>query len=292
MGSILKDKNTGHQLVLRKKIMITAIIFIVVISILLFRIFTMEDLAWTTPNYQKISLSEICKKDILSPTDYNTLLMQTGLGKPAVDKLKETNKNLTQVLTIYQNNFFDKKKMECSKIGVITYEERMVNKKGKIMKAFQVADIKDGDVVLSRSTHSFGWRHGHAAIVTDAKKGELLEATLLGCPTGINDIENWQSYSTFILLRPKTESSGVEAANVAIKNLKDISYGLFSGIPKKGPDKVRKTQCAHLVWYAYYRIGYDIDSDGGWLVTPKDIAHSNLFDIVQVYGVNPKEIWP
>lgn len=292
MGSIHKDKITGHQFVLRKKIMITAILFIVVISILLFRCFTMEDLALTKPSYPKLDLAEICKKDIFTKSDYDILLMQTGLGKPALDKIKQTNNNMIQVLRKYQDDFFDKKKMECNKIGVITYEERMVNKKGKIMKAFQVADIKNGDVVLSRSTHSFGWRHGHAAIVTDSKKGELLEATLLGCPTGINDIENWQSYSSFILLRPKAEISGTEAADIAIKNLKDISYGLFSGIPTKGPDKVTKTQCAHLVWYSYYRLGYDIDSDGGWLVTPKDIAHSNLFDIVQVYGVNPKEIWP
>ena len=72
----------------------------------------------------------------------------------------------------------------------------------------------------------------------------------------------------------------------------DIPYGLFTGIPNKAPENINKTQCSHLVWYPYFHFGYDLDSDGSWLVTPKDIANSDLLEIVQVYGVNPEEIWP
>ena len=49
-------------------------------------------------------------------------------------------------------------------------------------------------------------------------------------------------------------------------------------------DSVRGTQCAHLVWLAYAAYGYDIDSNGGLIVTPKDIAESELFEVVQIYG--------
>lgn len=34
-----------------------------------------------------------------------------------------------------------------------------------------------------------------------------------------------------------------------------------------------------------------LDSDAGMIVTPKDIANSPLLEVVQVYGVNPEDIW-
>lgn len=40
------------------------------------------------------------------------------------------------------------------------------------------------------------------------------------------------------------------------------------------------TQCAHLVWAAFDAYGYDIDGDGGWLVTPADFTSSGLLRIV------------
>ena len=65
------------------------------------------------------------------------------------------------------------------------------------------------------------------------------------------------------------------------------------------PDQKRKdtsllggTQCAHLIWSAFAAAGYDIDSDGGWLVTPRDLARSPLLEVVQVYGVDPRKPWP
>lgn len=47
------------------------------------------------------------------------------------------------------------------------------------------------------------------------------------------------------------------------------------------------TQCAHLVWFAYYRFGYDLDSDGGCIVTPENLYHSDLLELIQVYGLPP-----
>jgi len=78
----------------------------------------------------------------------------------------------------------------------------------------------------------------------------------------------------------------------ATENMADIDYGLIVGlIPGKANADIAKTQCAHLVWYVYNQFGMEIDSDGGWLVTPCDIANSPIFEVVQVYGVNPDEIW-
>jgi uncharacterized protein YycO len=77
--------------------------------------------------------------------------------------------------------------------------------------------------------------------------------------------------------------------------LNNIPYDLVTGIFNskfKEPGEIDGTQCAHLVWEAFKLYGYDLDSDGGGLVTPNDIANSPLLEVVQVYGVNPREIWP
>ena len=50
-------------------------------------------------------------------------------------------------------------------------------------------------------------------------------------------------------------------------------------------DDIEGTHCAHLVWYAYNRFGYDVDSDGGVIVTPRDIFESPVWEVVQVYGM-------
>ncbi|WP_027398261.1 hypothetical protein [Anaerovorax odorimutans] len=279
--------------IMKNSFIITASFFIVVIFLISFLNMNIQKEASFIPNYSKINLQKILQKEHFTDDDYKTLLMQTGLGENAVDKIIKTNSynELNNIFNKYQSDFLKKPNHCIRKIGLVTYEDKIINKEGNIIKAFEIPDIKNGDVVISKSTFSLGWRHGHAALVTNAEKGEIIEATVWGCPTKIKNISSWQSYSSFILLRPKKAIESEEISKFALEKLKDIPYGIFTGIPNKDPDCISKTQCAHLVWYCYYKFGYDIDSDGGWLVTPKDIARSKFFDIVQVYGVNPEEIW-
>lgn len=58
------------------------------------------------------------------------------------------------------------------------------------------------------------------------------------------------------------------------------------------PQPVGGTQCAHLIWRAYAQFGYDLDSNGGWIVTPKDLANCPDLEVVQVYGMDPDDPWP
>ena len=44
------------------------------------------------------------------------------------------------------------------------------------------------------------------------------------------------------------------------------------------------------IWCGWQEQGYDLDSDGGRLVTAKDLFDSELLELVQVYGMDPKEI--
>ena len=252
--------------------------------------------AWS-PDYPKIELGSMIDQEELSENDYKIILLQTGLGKAATDKIVadyEAGAARENTLNGYQDDFFSSGSYKSRKIGVITFEDDNSNENGEIVKGFDFADLRNGDVLISMTTHSLGWRHGHAAIVTDASDGETLEAVLLGTDSMLQNIEKWQSYSNCIILRLKDNTDGVseEIAEYAKDTMYDVPYGLFTGIPDKAPEIIRKTQCAHLIWYPYYHFGYDIDSDGSWLVTPKDIANSDLFEIVQVYGADPEELWP
>lgn len=267
-----------------------------------------EDEGSWRPDYPKADLGVILSKaeltadtdpaagHYLSDEDYRTVFLQTGLGRPAVNKLLLEYDGIDERIRVferYQDAFFAPGRYECRVSAIIVHDERIRDESGKLRKGFEIPDIRNGDIFITKATHSLGWRHGHAAIVTDAAKGETLEAILLGNPSVFQNVEKWRTYPSFIHLRLKDENADTEGiAEFAKANLLDIPYGLFTGIPEKAPDSVKKTQCSHVVWYPYQRFGFDLDSDGTWLVTPKDIANSELLEVVQVYGVDPEEIWP
>lgn len=273
---------------------IAAALFTVVTTIFI-DIETKKNSVWR-PNYQKQDLSKIVNKEKLKTDDYELIINQTGLGRTAVDSLfkkstvaLERNKILKQV----QDNFFSPKNSQTAKIGLITFEEKNINENKSSAQRFKMASIQNGDIIITKSTQSLGWRHGHAAIVIDAEHGKTLEATVWGTNTSKQSIDKWQNYSTFIILRLKNRSEFTtdKVIKFAEKNLYDIPYGLLTGLPQKSPQKIIKTQCAHLIWYLYYQFGFDLDSNGSWLVTPKDIVNSDLLEVVQLYGVDPKHIW-
>jgi hypothetical protein len=85
-------------------------------------------------------------------------------------------------------------------------------------------------------------------------------------------------------------------ADYAKETLYDIPYHLSAGfIGEKAPDATEPyfgMQCAYLVWYAWNHFGYDLDSDGGRLVTSADLLHSDLLEVVQVYGMEPSTLIP
>lgn len=247
------------------------------------------------PDYPKVDLDQIIVKKQLGEEDYHTLFLQTGLGRAAIDDIFANNTGTLKerVIEQYQKDFFGSGEYECRNIAVFVNEERITNDEGTPVRGFEIENLKNGDVLITKATHTVGWRHGHAAIVTDSSKGETLEAILLGNPSILQHTSKWQTYPSFIQLRLKDFKADTERiADYARENFKGIPYGLLTGIPKKAPLEVTKTQCSHLVWYPYMHFGYDIDSDGSWLVTPKDIANSDLFEVVQVYGVDPENIWP
>ena len=48
---------------------------------------------------------------------------------------------------------------------------------------------------------------------------------------------------------------------------------------------VRDCNVEYLGEFSYYLL--DLDSDGGFVVTPDDLYHSDLLELVQIYGIPP-----
>lgn len=241
------------------------------------------------PAYAKENLSPIIGKETLSHKDYTILYQQTGLGKPAIDALRLEHKE--NLIFKQQDVFFADISYACTSNSIISKEEHVTDSFNRSVRACPIPVLEDGDILLTASSHTFGWRNGHAALVVDADSRTTLESVVLGQNSTLQSVDKWESYTGFRLLRlkgvPKEERAQI--AEHAVSLLSDIPYGLLS-VHKKGAssdEAPNATHCAHLVWSAYAKSGYDLDSDGGAVVTPADIADSPLLETVQIYGYEP-----
>lgn len=255
-----------------------------------------EPMAHIAPDYQETDLTELLKKDTFTDEDYRTILMQTGLGRPAVDDLKKEPGFAARVLQ-FQEDFFAPIDYVCQKLVFTTSQEYLVDENGRYTRPYELAPLKDGDILITKCAHTFGWRNGHAGIVVDAGAGQTVEAISLGQPSCYQSAESWTEFPSLIVLRLKDDTGQIaqKAAEAAEQYLVDVPYHITTGIlgPKyMEPEEISGTHCSHLVWEAYRMFGIDLDSDGGRLVTVKDIANSPYLEVVQVYGADPEFPWP
>lgn len=263
-----------------------------------------------TPDYPKITLTDYFYKNSLSQKDYLTLYRQTGLGPDAVRHILQKENGLS-LLTAHQTDFLSPVILSQSNCIWATQKKQIVDEAGNPVQAFTLADLKNGDILLTFSSYTSGYSHGHAGIVTDAGQGIVLEAITPGSPSEYCDISHWYSYATCLQLRlspdaaancqcgaahrtdarPDYEQLTDAVASYAASHLSSRTYTLTAGLTSKketdfANDTAAGTQCAHLVWSAFHAFGYDIDANGGMLVTVPDIAASPLLSIVQLYGLN------
>ena len=267
------------------------------VILLILSMAAVEPMAHIYPDYPMADLGPVLQKDTFTEEDYRLLYLQTGLGKPAVDEIMERYSDWRERLLRFQRDFFRSIDFICEKNSPVSREESIIDENGNYTHGTDLAPVHDGYILVTKSSHTYGWRNGHAALVVDARNGKTLESVVLGQNSAIQGIEKWTVYPNFMLLRPKGATYGEmqKVAQTALELLHDIPYDLTVGIfsPKSAArDKIKGTHCSHLIWQAYMYHGYDLDSDGGMLVTPKDIANSPKLEIVQVYGVDPREIWP
>lgn len=250
------------------------------------------------PDQSMLNLTPMLERTILSREDYQQLFLQTGLAQPAIDALLSRGETGKKQILATQAAFFHPHVSACFPPMGLIREDYSVDLSGTPVSAFPMAPLEKGDVLLSFSAHTLGWRHGHAGLVVGTHPNVTLEAVRLGEPSAQVDASHWATYTTYLHLRLRNilpQQQG-EIANFAREHLDGISYRLFSGL--RGSDKAPNpadeitAQCAYLVWYALQHAGYDTDSDGGRLVTVSDLAHSLLFEVVQVYGLDPNLFSP
>ena len=266
-----------------------AAVFLVVVQIA--EVFT-ERQARYVPDYEKISLRTMLEEagSELTEEGYEALFWQTGLGKDAADAIWSARGDSIERLETFQDDFFHAKAYQCDKVGIITREEHFVDEDGKVVRGFALADVRNGDILVTKATHSFGWRHGHAAIVIDAQLGKTVEAVMLGDVSKEQPLSKWRTYPTVIQLRWKDPEVAEAAALYAEEHLIGVPYGLLAGLLPRPEGTARTTQCADLPWIAYAAFGVDL-GNGIWPVTPKKIANDESLAIVQIYGVPPDAPW-
>lgn len=225
-------------------------------------------------------------KETLTDADYELIFSQTGLGKPAVDKLiAESN---VDRIEIYREYYLTDKDYVCYREGVFACHEAITDGNGERIMNPDFADIQNGDILITLSIHSLGWRHGHAAVVVDAERGITAEAVMIGEKSSYGRVNDWKNYPLVAVLRLKDADESVrnEIAEYTDENMLDIYYGLLAGVfwGRNTENIPVTTQCAHFVWFVYEKAGIDIDSDGGIVITPKDILGSENLETVQIYG--------
>ncbi len=230
-----------------------------------------------TPGYERVALTE--------ETDADTVFLQTGLSPVAAETVLAEQG--VEGLQYYQDAFFGPKEMACTPMfGLFIREDRQISPIPPIM-----ADLQPGDILMTLSTHSAGWRHGHAALVV--REDRVLQLAVIGTRSALYEAEGWLDYSQYVVLRLKDMTPELQAELVTFmnENLKDVPYSLLSGIlGAKVPDEDEELRlmCTSLVWYAYYQLGYDLDSDGGRIISTRDMLESPYLEVVQVYGMDPR----
>ena len=283
---------------------------------LLFWTDSIEDLAHTAPGNRRMDLRPLLAKlegEDRQPTarEYETLFCQTGLGTAAVDQLQKENR--LEELLQFQDDFFRDVEVQCRRHSAVIWTESLAEGGWRP----KLVPLKRGDILVTPCSHFFGWRNGHAAIVVQVsgpssgdqevwEESLTLESITLGVTSRRRRAERWRSYPAFAVLRLKDGGdAGTRAAEIAETYFCDVPYRLSAGLwgkPWELPEQegqgeteeavatVAGTQCAHMIWSCYRALGYDLDSDGGRLVTPRDLLDSPLLEVVQIYGIEPKSL--
>lgn len=244
-----------------------------------------DNYARVLPSYPKEDLSEVLAKEFWTEADYDFLYHQTGVGKSALEELKGKNERILK----FQEALYYEGELMHSLAAFTTPHDYLKDYDAPLIP------LHDGDVIVSSTCHTFGWRNGHSALIVDGAYGLTLESYSPGYDSSIGNVTWFRSAANFIVLRLKdaTKEERAEIAQNALLTLKDVPYSLTVGIfsPKDQGESIQATHCSHLVWQAYKLFGYDIDADGGPVCTSRDISMCDLFEVVQVYGFDPDKLW-
>lgn len=236
------------------------------------------------PDYERQELMPILSKDVLTDEDYEILYRQTGLTKLGIDGFMQQNRP-DKIIQI-QTYFFKEQTVYVDHFNPFTYTE-------EIRDMIPMAQLKEGDILVTSTTRVSWLRYGHSALVVDGEGMTVVESISPGSSSTFNSATDFARLANFMVLRPKVdEETKAQIVEFAKTEIVGLPYRFTLGIfYKKFPETLRVSQCAHLVWYAYKKFGYDLDSTGGGVVKPQDMVRSEQVEVVQVYGFDLDDLW-
>lgn len=235
-----------------------------------------------TPDYEKRDILSILLKEQRTKQDYDELFYQTGLSRVVIDEILGEG-DIEDILEI-QDDFFKSRERITTQFAPFTCAHT-------IDENIKTAPLKDGDIIVSPTTHFSFFLLGHSGLVTNAENGDLAASVGYDSTSYIEDVSEITNRTSFIILRPRDSQKAQAATEYAKENLLDLPYSVSIGLTsKKFSDTPKATNCSHLAWYAYKAQGVDIDENGGPFVFPNDMILSDELEIVQVYGIDPREI--
>lgn len=236
-------------------------------------------------------LSQIAAKEELSAGDYDLLWQQTGLSKSDIDLIWVKETDIAGTLYRYQQRFLAKSAFDSEVLSGFSKTERIADRN----QYYQLYDLQEGDVLLTKSTHTLCYRHGHSGLYLGGGEEHLLEATVIGAPASLTTAAAWGGYPTGMQLRVSEAAAakagmsvtelGAAVAAYAQEDLRGDDYHLLSGLFGIGVD-TDATQCAYLIYEAYAHFGVEVSSRT-FPVTPSSLLQSGAFDLIQVWGVDP-----
>lgn len=243
-------------------------------------------------------LTDLLQKEKLTDEDYQLIFQQTGLGRPAVLDLKQNSVDFSADIEKFQQQNLEKINFEQEFIffPTTTAEQLRDAEDKQLERRLELPPLKAGDILLTRSTKTLLYRHGHGALVLDADREKTVEALMIGSDSDVLNVDSWRYYPTLLVLRPKNadEKTIKQVVSYAKERLVGVPYHLLTGVITKDKSKLAEvdyTHCAHLVWQAYQQVGVDLDGDAGWMVTPHDLAQSDELEVVFAFGFGEDGSW-
>lgn len=287
------SKKNGKKLSRRIIALIVCGVFVLSLALIAFSLqiafWVADGIQCIQPTYEKIDLDKYLNKEAGTLTDeeYDILYRQTGLTKIGIDRALEKGDAGKQRIKRIQNDFFYPHTVKNGQVAPYACTDY-------IETHIRNTYLEDGDIIVTSSTHISFVRIGHAGLVTDGKSERVLQANAYGTFSRIGTVNDFNDRVNFIILRPDPEKVSEEtvqnAVNYAKTELVGIPYEGLAGL-LTSKDKIEKTQCAHIIWYAYKQFGIDLDSNGGLMVVPYDLAHSDYLQPVQVFGFDLDKLW-
>ncbi len=248
-------------------------------------LYTQKSFRRWQPSYERVEISALLDKSILTDEEYELLYRQTGLTRLAIEDMRKNEVGKKKIVEI-QTALFAPYKVKSRRIRSLTYVE-------EIDATSVLCDVKDGDIIVTSTTRVSWWRYGHAAIVVNGEQNLIAECFGPGEKSKLSHVNAFNERANFLILRPKVEEEKkTEIVEYVKEELLGVDYRFTTGIfSKKYAKNLKKTQCAHFVWYAYKKFGIDLDSNGGKIVKPRDIATSPKVELVQAFGFDLDKLW-